>query len=205
MSFSEELQSTWNIELARRLLRRASLDPRLWRKKASATAFRRCGEEIESHMPVRSSGRHRLAARHPTCKRRHRLAARHQLAMERLLRSYLDLYVTTTPVSPAHRARAPNRSASRASASQRQRTGQRTGRSVRRPRMRTPQRRRALGSLIGAHDGAAPKAGKKWGPGGGDQQSTSVQRPKRARLPLVSARLLSLCSRILGRLVGRAR
>jgi hypothetical protein len=99
MSFSEELQSTWNIELARRLLRRASLDPRLWRKKASATAFRRCGEEIESHMPVRSSGRHCLAARHPTCKRRHRLAARHQLAMERLLRSYLDLYVTTTPVS----------------------------------------------------------------------------------------------------------
>jgi hypothetical protein len=93
----------------------------------------------------------------------------------------------------------------RRGASQRQRTGQRTGRSVRRPRMRTPQRRRALGSLIGAHDGAAPKAGKKWGPGGGDQQSTSVQRPKRARLPLVSARLLSLCSRILGRLVGRAR
>lgn len=36
---------------------------------------------------------------------------------------------------------------------QRQRTGQRTGRSVRRPRMRTPQRRRALGSLIGARAG----------------------------------------------------
>ena len=95
-------------------------------------------------------------------------------SMEVLLRSYLDLYVTTTPVSGAAPGTSPRPI------------------TVARQRIPAPADGPADGTLgappTDAYSSAAACLGIfDWSSGGDQivQQSTSVQRPKRARLPLV--------------------